>query len=289
MKRGIFRYIFPSVTLLAGIGIIITGINMGFKNDYINQLNLTTVEAVIPSSDVKSFKLDVNYTDIEISASNEVDDFEITAENIARDYLKYSTYNNVLNLEYSTNKWYEIISIPGLLENKSKIKITVPADMKLKDIQLENGMGNITVNYLTAENIYIDCGMGNNMINALNAESVKIRGGSGDMYSESITCNEIVFSGGSGDNSLIDIHTQKAKISNKSGEIKISGEIKGNSVISSGTGDITAEIYGDKDDYSLHVSDEDVIINGHKFSGTTKGKYNMNIYSGLGDIKINFN
>ncbi len=288
MKKGILKYIIPSVTLLTGVGIAIAGINMGAKQDYINQLNVTNVDSVVDASDVTSFNFNINYADIEISASNDVDDFEISAENIARNYLKYSISDNVLNLEYSNNKWYEIINVPRLLKSKSKITITVPAKVRLNDIQLKNTMGDISVNYITAENVYIDCGKGNSKINTMNADFIEIDNDFGNMDSESISCNEFSLLGGSGSNDLINFHAKQAKISTKTGKVSLSGKIDGDSKISAGMGDIIAEIYGDKKNYSIVSPDDEIILDGHKFTGTTKGKHKMHISTGLGDIKIDF-
>lgn len=288
MKKGIWKYVVPSLTLAAGIVIAAAGFSMGAKETYMEQLNLTNIDSVIPTEGVASLNIEVDYADFEITASNDVEGIELSTENISRDYLKYSTYNNILNLKYTVNKWYEISSVPMLAKKAGKIKITVPADISLQDIQIKSGIGTMTVNYLTAENIYIDCGLGQNSFSTLNAGYIEINGNAGDNYAENLTSEHISLSGKSGSSKLLNLQTEKAEFTGGTGDISLSGVIKGDSRIKCGMGDIKAEIFGSIDDYSLYIPKGDAEINGKKMTGQTDGNYYMDIVTGMGDVEINF-
>lgn len=288
MNKGLLKYIIPSLTLAVGIVFAAVGFSMGAKEAYINQLNLTNIEAVIASDNVASIDINIAYADLEISASNDVSDFEISAENISREYLNYSASNNILNLKYTTNKWYEIISVPGLTKKTGKIKITVPADKMFQDIQIKSGLGVTSVNYLTAENLYINCGSGNNSINSINADYIEITNGSGNISAENITSEELSFSGGSGKTDILNFQTEKANFNTGIGSMKLSGIIEGDSSIKCGIGNIKADLCGNKDDYSIYIPKGNAKINGKNSSETTSGKYNMDIIVGMGNIDINF-
>lgn len=288
MKKRILKYLIPSLTLAAGIAIAAAGFSMGARDAYLKQLNLTNIDSVIPTDGVASLNIEVAYADLEITASNDTAGIELSAENISRDYLKYSTDNNILNLKYSTNKWYEISSVPILAKKSSKIKITVPANISLQDIQIKSGIGKMSVNYLSAEKIYIDCGLGENNLCSLNADYIEVTGSAGDTYAENFITETFILSGKSGDAEILNFHTEKAQIIGGTGDIFLSGIIGGDSSIKCGMGDIKAEIFGSLEDYSIYIPKGEAEVNGKKFTGETEGKYNMDITAGLGDIKINF-
>lgn len=288
MNKRIIKYLIPSLTLAAGIAIAAAGFSMGAKEAYTKQLNLTNIDSVIPTDGVASLNIDIGYADFEITASNDVEGIELSAENISRDYLKYSTYNNILNLKYSINKWYEISSVPTLAKKESKITITIPADISLQDIQIKSGIGAMTVNYLSAENIYIDCGLGQNSFSTLNADYIEIIGSAGDTYAENFTCEHISISGKGGNTNILNFNTKKAEFTGSTGDMSLSGTISGNSRIKCGMGDIRAEIFGNIDDYSIYIPKGEAEINGKTMTGQTEGKYNMDIINGIGDVEINF-
>lgn len=48
-KKRLLKYIIPSLTMILGIIIAVIGISVGAKEDYIKQLNLTDIQAVVRS------------------------------------------------------------------------------------------------------------------------------------------------------------------------------------------------------------------------------------------------
>lgn len=288
MSRKLLKNLILCIILTTGVIIAAIGFSMGAGADYKKLLNLTNIEAVMPAEGVATLNIDVAYADLEISASNDSEDFEIYAENIPRSYLKYSCSNNILSLKYSFNKWYEVSSVPIMLKSPGKIKIVVPAAVLLQDIQIRSGINALSVNYLTAENVYIDCGAGQNELNSINADFIDINGSSGDTSATNLSCRKLLFNGSSGDTNISNFSTKKAVFNTGTGSAVLSGIIDGNSTIKSGIGDIDAQFFGSVNDYHIKLLKGDVNINGKKTSGTDKGKHEMNITSGMGDINIKF-
>ncbi|MCM1228061.1 MAG: DUF4097 domain-containing protein [Clostridium sp.] len=288
MNKKVMRYAILTLIFIAGLVIASIGLSMGASEDYKKQLNITDIEAVVPAQDVLSLDIDTDYSDLEIIASNDAEGFEISAENVSRGYLKYSVSNNILRLRYTFNKWYEISSVPFLLKKMGKIKITVPAKIPLKDIQINSGIGTTSVSYLTAENIYIDCGAEESRLGNVNAEYIEINSGSGKISVENITSDGFSFTGGKEDADIKNFRVKNLEMISGRGNISASGSIDGNSFLECGMGDIKAEIFGKKEDYLITVPKGRISVNGVEIMGTKKGKYKMEITKGMGDVDISF-
>lgn len=282
------KYAILSVTLASGIISAAAGFSMGAVDDYVKLLNLTDIESVVESYGVAGLNIDVDYADVEITASNEASDFEITASNISRGYLKYSVSNNIFSLKYSFNKWYEVSSVPILLKDAGKIKITVPAEMSLQDVQIKSGTNKVSVNYLKAENIYIDGGNRDNFYSSITADHIEIKSGSGNVNAQNLSSDTFIFCGGSGKADIMNFQTKQAEIQSKTGNISLSGSIKENSVFTSGWGDINADIFGNIKDYSVKLKKGKAVVNGSEVTHTGSGKNKMDISAGTGDVNISF-
>lgn len=288
MNKKLIKYAILTIIFIAGLVIASIGLSMGASEDYKKQLNITDIEAVVPAQDVLSLDINTDYSDLEIIASNDAEGFEISAENVSRSYLKYSVSNNILRLRYTFNKWYEISSVPFLLKETGKIKITVPAKIPLKDIQINSGIGATSVNYLTAENIYIDCGSEESRLGNVNAEYLEINSGSGKMSVENVTSDGFSFKGGKDTAEIKNFSVKNLEMISGKGNISASGSVNGNSFLKCSTGDIKAEIFGKKEDYLITVPKGRISVNGVEIIGTKKGKYKMEITKGMGDIDISF-
>lgn len=292
MNKKILKNIILFAVLIVGAITAAIGISMGAKNDYKKMLNMTDIYAMVPADGIVSLNIDVNCADLEITASNDVSGFEISANHIPRNYLKYTVSNNILNLKYSFNKWYEVSSVPILLKDKGKIKITVPADAPLQDIQIESGMNDSDISYLTAENIYLNCGSGDNVLNDINTKCIELYNGSGDTTAKNLNTDKLIFSGGRGKTDISNFQANKASFKTGSGDVSVIGNISGNSDIQSGIGDINAKIVGNAENYSVNVLKGKINVNGKEVSNTgneTDKKYKMDVSAGMGDVNISFN
>lgn len=287
-KKRLLKYIIPSLTMILGIIIAVIGISVGAKEDYIKQLNLTDIQAVVDPDGIAGLDINITYTDVDIIASNDVDKIEINANNISRKYLNYSVSGHIFRLKYDFNKWHEMISIPGLVKQAGKIQIIIPADISLQDIQIKTGSGYNKIKYLTAEKIFIDCGLGNNNIECITSDYIEVNNGLGKVLAENISSDKISLSCGAGKADVKNFHSENAEIKVGMGELKLNGIIEGNSSIECGVGNVKAILYGDKNDYAFNIINGNINVNGKDISNNTEGKYNIDVECGIGNIDILF-
>lgn len=288
MNSKLIKYLIPSLTLVGGIILIITGHTMGFSADFKAQLKLSDMRSVVKSDTITGLDIDTDFVNVEIIASNDVDNIEIDAKGISRDYLSYSSSNNLFALEYPVNKWYESITIPTMLKTPGTISIKIPADIKIRDIEIDTGNCTSHIKYLSTENLYIDSGRGTTVIDTVESKYTELNGGYGNVSATNITTEKFLLSGGSGDINICNLVTKKGDFSTGSGNVTISGIIEGNSVFSCGSGDVTAKIFRHISNYSVFTGEDEIMLNGKEFAGETKGEYNMDITTGFGDVSITF-
>lgn len=285
-KTRLFKYIIPLFTLISGIIIVVIGIILGAKDEYIKQLNLTNIQSVVDSNGIAGLDINISYADVEIIASNNVSQIEINAKDVSRKYLSYYTSNSLFVLKYDFNKWHEMISVPGLIKQIGKIQIIIPADFSLMDIQIKVGVGNNSIKYLSAEKIYIDCGVGNNNIDCITSDYIEINNGLGNVSAENITSDKIVVSCGTGKTDINNFHSENSEFKVGMGEIKLNGIIEGKSSLECGVGNIIATLYGNENDYSFNLLGRKIKVNNRYISQNTEGKYNIDVKRGMGDIDI---
>lgn len=285
-SKRILKRLIPLFTILIGATLVAVGFSIGAKEAYFTNLNLTNIDSVVESSGIAGIDVNVSIADLEIIASNDVKDFMISAQNISRSNLRYTVSDHILSLKYVNEKWYKAVEIPGLMRKDGKIKITVPADLPIKDIQIKSGIGKSSVKYLTAENVYINCGLGSNSFESIKANYIEIENNMGDIFAKDMNAKKIYVSCGDGQSDFQNIYSESAVIKNGMGDMTLSGAIEGDSRFECGLGDINAELYGCKDDYSIYAISGDIRINGRKAVQTTGGKYNMDVVGG--DISLDF-
>lgn len=288
MNSKLLKYLIPSLTLAGGIALIITGYTMGFSENYKEQMNISDIQSVVESDSIMTLDIDTDYANVEIVASNDVEDIEINASGISRDFISYSSSNNIFALDYPVNKWYENITVPMMTKNPGSIKITVPADLPLKDVEIRTGGFTSTIKYLSSENMYIDGGRGTTVIDTVEADYTELNGGTGDLSATNISTEKFSLSGGFGDIKLTNLVTEKGEFETGSGDVQISGIIEKDSSFICGFGDVTAKIFRHISNYSVYTGDDEILLNGKEFSGTTKGENNMDITTGFGDVSITF-
>ena len=288
MKNKLIKYLIPSLTLAGGVALIITGYVMGFSADYKEQLNTADIQSVVKSDTIMSLDISTDFADVEIVASNDVENIEVKATNISRDFLNYSTSNNIFALEYPVNKWYENITVPMMSKNPGNITITVPAELPLKDVEIQTGGCTSTVKYLSADNIYIDGGRGDVVIDTIEAKYTELNGGFGNVGATNITTEKFTLSGGSGNITLTNLVTDKGEFDTGSGDVQLSGIIEKDSSFVCGSGDVTAKIFRHISNYSVYTGDDEILLNGKEFTGMTKGENHMDITTGFGDVSITF-
>ncbi len=277
------RIIIPAIFLAFGVILCIVGLSMGAVGDYKKNLELNDFEANIPANGIFNLDLDVSLADVNIISSNDVENFYISARNITKDYLEYTTANNTLSLKYDTKKWYHTVLLPGYWNSDGLIEIYIPAKISLKDIEINVGFGNSKINYLTAERVYIDCGDGDNQIKNLNCNYTEINNDSGDINAMNIDSGNVTLNFTSGNSVFTNFLSNSVIINNKRNDMQISGMITGNSSIQTGSGDVNLTLYGEMSDYNFKVLDGSPVVNGDDIEENKDGKY---LFELKGDINI---
>lgn len=280
------KVIIPSAVLVVGIVLAVIGLAMGAKGDYVKSLELTDFEANVPSSGVFNLDINVSLADINIVCTNDVEEFNIKADNISKQFLDYSTTNNTFKLRYETKKWYQTTFIPGFLHKQGKINIYIPASLNFKDVQINSRYGSSEISYITAERIFIECGTGSSSITNLTCDYVKINN-----KGENIKCMNVDAAAAalilkSGDAEFCNFVSESVKIENKFCDLTISGIIKGDCSIVCSMGDINATLYGNEYDYNFNVVNGNVSVNNRENPQNKDGKYYFKTDCSMG--KINF-
>ncbi len=277
------RIIIPSFLLVLGIVLCIIGLSMGAVSDYKKKLELNEFEANIPATDIFNLDIDVALSDISIISSNDVDEFYISAHNITKDYLEYSTVNNTLKLTYDTKKWYQTVLLPGYWNSKGLIEIYIPAKLQLKDVEINADYGNSKINYLTAERVYIDCGSEDNQIKNLNCNYTEINNKKGEINAMNINSENVDLNFVSGNSVFTNFISNSVIIKNKRNDMQISGIIEGDSSIQTESGEVNLTLYGEISDYDFKVIDGDPSVNDDEIKSNKDGKYSFKL---KGDINV---
>lgn len=280
------KVIIPAAILVIGIVLAVIGLAMGAKSDYIKSLELTDFEANVPSSGVFNLDINVSMADLNIVCTNDVNEFNITAENISKQFLDYSTNNNTFKLRYETKKWYQTTYIPGFLHKQGKINIYIPASLEFKDVQVNSRYGSSELSYITAERIFIDCGTDNSSITNLTCDYLKINNKSGDISCMNIDAAAADLILKSGDAEFCNFVSESVKINNKFGDLTLSGIIKGNCSIVCSMGDVNATIYGNESDYNFSILNGKISVNNKENLQNKDGKYDFKTDCSMGEVNF---
>jgi DUF4097 and DUF4098 domain-containing protein YvlB len=232
-------------------------------------------------------KIDVDFGDIEVIKS---DKYAIEVEyNEEVEELTYKVENEKLTV--SNNRWGKMSFSMGFIDNNTLVKVYIPENAVLNNLDIQNKSGNLIVDNVEVKNSNINCDFGNATINNITGDKINLTGKSGKVYSKNLKLEELVLYVDFGDVILENINTttlesnlksgkldikkltaNNAKINSdfgdvkgnqlvtngllvraKSGEINIDGELKGNNTLDCDFGDITIKTSLAKNEYSYKV------------------------------------
>lgn len=254
------KFIIPSSVAVIGLILVVIGLLKGAVKDYNSKLELQDFEAAVSKGSIYNIDIDSDLASINVICTNEVNEFRVSATDITKDFIEYSTTNNTLTLRYDTKKWYQSIFIPGYKEANGVINLYIPADMTLKDVEIKSEYGGVNVSYLTSERAFIDCGKGDNHIKNLTCNYAEINNNGNNLNGVNIKTDDADLNLKS-DTAVFSNFTSNSLIVNNDGDLKLSGIIKGDSSIKSDGGDVYITLYGKKSDYGFNVIDGDVTVN----------------------------
>lgn len=175
--------------------------------------------------------------------------------------IQFQNFNKedvTIKQEHQTTK----IKVKGegafLHNNHKKVIVTMPKKA-FKKIEIDNKMGDITMDNLYVDKLEIEVKMGDIKVHHLVSKALQVE--------------------------------------NKAGDIEIFGNLTGRSEIENKMGDITVAVKGKAEDYFMHVQTKmgDTSINGSSYEGSSdirQGKENsanqIRMEAKMGDVKLRF-
>lgn len=157
----------------------------------------------------------------------------------------------------------------------SEIRIYLPENIYLRNFELDSGVSDTYIEYLRANRVDLDLGVGNVTLSKIYSNNAKINSGVGNLE---ITDGEI-------GNADFDLGV---------GNTNINAILNGNNKIECGVGDVDINLLRSIDGYEIDVDKGlgTVKLNNQKISENVKygeGLNKVHIEAGLGNIDINVN
>ncbi len=308
MKLSPIYWIFSSVVVLAGVGMMIAGAAM-----YDEQIEDDENSVMETFADFRNLELEVEYCTLTLKSSESAQECIVEfigAHSTPKMYLDGDT----LVVEQKQKMPLQVISF-GKWQKCGEVIITVPErDYDQMHISLGMTDGN-TIDSISCKDMELDCGVGDIELQDIHiAGEFDVDGGTGDMFLTDVSVdgectmdlgvgtleaeNLVVkgksdFDFGTGDCTISDSRIGKLELDCGVGDVKIlSTELLGDAEIQQGTGDVEMNISGSSDAYSVLTESGagDVTIDGDNIN-TLKNKdseYTINIDCGVGDVDIRF-
>lgn len=184
--------------------------------------------------------------------------------------VKYSLENGILKIIDNGNKKF------WSTEKTCQIKIYIPTDYKLNNVNIKVGAGIVGGSYISNGTLDIDVGAGKGNFDSIMADNYNISIGAGEAEINSSRLG----------NGNIEVGM---------GDFDFTGTISGNTDIQCGMGDVSLELQNHYSDfnYVLNVGAGDIEINDEDYSGISYSKninnsaaFNMNIDCGMGNVSV---
>ena len=211
---------------------------------------------------IDTLDIDIAYSNIEIKSGNE---FKVEAS--TKSDLNCKQVNGKLKIE-EKNKWFINNTLVG------EVIIYVPNGITLKEIDLDTGAGEISLENIQAESLNLDHGAGVLKILNCNFNKTDIDGGAGKIEISASRLNNLDLDCGVG-------------------KVEMEAYVTGNSRISAGIGEINLTLLGSKEDYqitaekgigSIRIENQECSSNTIYGSGNNKIK----IDGGIGSIIVEY-
>lgn len=259
--------IFLIVSITSGILIGIYGIGViaGLTKDENNSKVLVgdKIETVFNDSEVKKLKIDIEYADLEI---------------LKGDNLRLETNSKNIICKQDGNKIeIEEKDINLFLKNdKKKLIIYIPENIKFENVRIETGAGEIDIEKINTEEARLEIGAGKVTINNIEAtKEARIEGGAGEVEILSGQINDLNLDMGVG-------------------KFILNSKLTGDNKINAGIGNLEINLSDEKENYSIEANKGigNIRLNGEQLSGNTKygdGETKLAIDGGIGNIDITTN
>ncbi len=158
---------------------------------------------------------------------------------------------------------------------RSQLIITVPQDLKLEELDIDAGAGEISLQGFKAKEFNLDAGAGLVTITDVEADEVEVNGGAGKLLFDNVVFSDSNISCGVG---LVDF----------------TGKLLNDNEIDAGVGKLILNIRGEFTDYDIDIDKGlgEITIDGKRYEDVNLKQKNANhsldIDGGVGSIKIKF-
>lgn len=145
-----------------------------------------------------------------------------------------------------------------------------------------------------AKRIEIDSGAGEVILENLSTDALIVNAGVGKIIGWNILARSVKASGGVGDIKFTDVNFKDVEFDSGVGNIKLEGIITGDSEFDCGIGSVEIDIKANREDYNLDIDSGvgDIKVNGGKISSDYKDNYrsdhSISVNGGIGSVEINF-
>lgn len=250
--------IFIIVNIIGGILWAIslfTNIDLGNNNSYKNFSNSYT--------NITSIELDISSANISIEPGNE---FRVDATEVRKSFSAKVKKGTLIISEKKNGFWNKKVA--------GNITIYVPSNIKLNELEIDNGAGFININSVSANKLEISQGAGSLDISNSDFDNTDIDGGAGEIKVAFSTLNNLDMDSGVG-------------------KIEIEALIMGNSKIDCGVGEIDITLLGNESNYKILTNKGigSIKINGENQKNDTvygNGSNTLELDGGVGSITVEF-
>lgn len=269
-----------TIAILGGILNAVVGVVGAFVPEHnqkqeVNgtEMEIEQVDSQKSYTDVENLKIESSVYKIDIVGGSKVEGVKVECSNIPS---TYKVYYEDRTIKTTDDNWVSGIFNKNTSSAKGRIKIYVSDKINLDKVEIEMGVGAVTVSNISTKKLEVDCGVGVFSCDDVAAEDVNISGGVGNVECDDVTFGGLELDGGVGD-------------------VSIKGTLTGKTEVSAGMGNVDLDVNGKKDDYNVKVETGlgSIYIDGEKYKDSdfyNNSESNLiDIEGGIGTIHVDFN
>ncbi len=271
--------------IVVGIGITIGGVSLGGLKEGVVGIGMTVTNGLhhdthgtrFDTGTIQEERIDLEpFTSIEADIATlsikivQGDSYHMTIQNGSNYFVAYEVMGDVLKIKHEVDTWYHAKGEEG------EIVITVPQAVTLDVIDLEQGVGEISLQEVCAVEVVIEGGMGDLSLENTVIQTLSVDSGMGDVSSNGLTCYELEMEVGMGDVDLAGSFLGDIDIEAGMGDVVIQttqAHTDYNYVLDNGLGEVRI----DGAAYNMMMNDIEVYNSADK---------TMTIEAGMGDVVI---
>lgn len=268
-----------TIAILGGILNAVIGIVGAFVPEHHQEQKGNETETAVEQidsqksyTDVENLEIESSVYKIDIIGDSKVEGVKVECSNIPS---TYKVYYEDGTLKTTDDNWASGLFNKNASRAKGRVKVYVSDKINLDKVDVEMGVGAVTIANVSMEDLEVDCGIGAFSCENVVADNAIISGGVGNVECDNVTFDGLELDGGVGD-------------------VSIQGTLTGKTEISAGMGKVDLDVNGKKGDYNVKVETGlgSIYVDGEKYSDSNS--YNnsesnlIDIEGGIGTIHVDF-